>query len=226
MSSQIPQPEELEHIYARRFDGETAYRLRVWKVLVDHFFSRYIEPEACVLDLGCGYGEFINNIRARRKYAMDMNPGARAFVAEGVTFLEQDSSETWPLPPESLDVVFTSNFFEHLDGKRALCDTLRQAHRCLRSQGRIIAMGPNIRYTKGAYWDFFDHHVPLTELSLKEAMEINGFRTELLVPRFLPYTMVNAPRYPAGFLKVYLSLSFLWHLFGQQFLVIASRIRG
>ena len=223
MSSPISQPEELERIYARRFDAETAYRLKVWKVLVEQFFSRHIEPDATVLDLGCGYGQFINNVQAARKYAMDMNPRARAFLAEGVTFLEQDCARAWPVLSESLDAVFTSNFFEHLPDKRALSDTLNQAHRCLRPGGRLIAMGPNIRYTHGAYWDFFDHHLPLTELSMKEALEISGFRARLIIPRFLPYTMVNAPRYPTGLLRAYLSMPFIWRCFGQQFLIIAGK---
>ena len=54
-------------------------------------------------------------------------------------------------------------------------------------------MGPNIKCVPGAYWDFFDHYVALTELSLQEALELAGFRSERIVDRFLPYTMVNAP---------------------------------
>lgn len=219
-------PEELQRIYTVRFDTEMEYRLKVWKVLVEHFFSRYIGPDASVLDLGCGYGQFINNIQARQKYAIDMNPSARKLLSRDVTFLEQDCTETWPLPSESLDMVFTSNFFEHLADKRALSSTLGQAYRCLRPNGRIVAMGPNIKFTGSAYWDFFDHHLPLTEQSLKEGMEISGFHSQVVIARFLPYTMVNAPHYPTGFLRAYLSLPFLWRFLGQQFLVIASKSRA
>ncbi len=57
---------------------------------------------------------------------------------------------------DSLNVVFTSNFFEHLHTKRELRETLMQARRCLRPGGGIIALGPNIRYLPGKYWDFYD----------------------------------------------------------------------
>ena len=48
-----------------------------------------------VLDLGCGYGEFINQVRARRKIAMDLNPDAPSHLAPGVEFLHQDCSVRW-----------------------------------------------------------------------------------------------------------------------------------
>jgi SAM-dependent methyltransferase len=216
-------PVELERIYARRFEAETAYRLKIWKTLVDDFFSSHIAPDAAVLDLGCGYGQFINNIRAHQKYAMDLNPRARQLLAPDVHFLDQDCSSAWMLPSDTLDVVFTSNFFEHLPDKRALSDTLAEAYRCLRPDGRLIAMGPNIKFLPGVYWDFFDHHLPLSELSLKEALEIAGFRCLRVTARFPPYTMVNAPRYPTYFLSAYLKLPLLWRLFGRQFLIIAAK---
>ena len=223
MISRTTDSAELSRTYARRFGGAESYRNDVWKVLADGFFSKYIEPDACVLDLGCGYGEFINNIRAGRKYAMDMNPHAKPLLAANVTFLEQDCSRPWSVPSDSLDVVFTSNFFEHLPEKGALVETLNEAYRCLRSNGRLIAMGPNIKFTGGAYWDFFDHHLPLTELSLQEAAEVAGFRTETVIDRFLPYTMVGSRRYPVSFLELYLRLPAAWRFFGRQFLIIAAK---
>ncbi len=223
MISRTPDSTELSRTYARRFRGAESYRSDVWKVLVDRFFSKYVVSDASVLDLGCGYGEFINNIQAGRKYAMDMNPLVKHLLAGDVTFLQQDCSQRWSLSSDSLDVVFTSNFFEHLPDKRALTETLNEVYRCLRPNGRLIAMGPNIKFTGGAYWDFFDHYVPLTELSLKEAAEVAGFRTETVIDRFLPYTMVNAPRYPMSFLKLYLRLPALWRLFGRQFLITAVK---
>jgi hypothetical protein len=30
-------------------------------------------------------------------------------------------------------------------------------------EGEIILIGPNIKYTGEAYWDFWDHLLPLTE---------------------------------------------------------------
>src|SRR5579885_1144148 len=103
---------QLRKIYARRFDAQREYRNRVWKVLVTDFFQQFVKPEDAILDLGCGYGQFINHIHAARKYAMDLNPQSRETLASGITFFERDCSEPWPLSSHTLDVVFSSNFFE------------------------------------------------------------------------------------------------------------------
>ncbi|HEY5043521.1 MAG TPA: class I SAM-dependent methyltransferase [Verrucomicrobiae bacterium] len=215
--------QELQRIYRQRFHATSAYRNRVWQVLTRLFFNRWIPAGAVVLDLGCGYGEFINHIEARQKYAMDLNPDASQHLAPAVRFFEQDCSVTWPLPENSLDTVFTSNFFEHLPDKECLKRTLRQIFRCLKPGGRLIAMGPNIKYLPGLYWDFFDHHTILTEASLGEVLEMEGFVLQQVTPRFLPYTLVNAPEYPLFLLRLYLALPWLWPLKGRQFLVIAAK---
>ena len=216
-------PAELEKLYDRRFAGRQEYRNRVWQVLVDDYFSRFIPSDAAVLDLGCGYGEFINHVKCAAKYGMDLNPHTSRVLAPDVRFLQQDCSADWPLPEKSLDVVFTSNFFEHLPGKAMLGATLTQAHRCLKPGGRLIAMGPNIRFVPGAYWDFWDHFLPLTERSLSEGLRQTGFEIAECQPRFLPYTRVNAPEHPLIFLRAYLALPVFWRLFGKQFLVVAVR---
>src|SRR3954471_10130130 len=172
--------QELSKIYHRRFVRTAAYRNKVWQVLTREFFNRWVASDAVVLDLGCGYGEFINNIAAKRKLAMDLNPDAPSHLAKDIEFLHQDCSAPWPLADNSLDVVFTSNFFEHLPDKENLNRTLRQALRCLKPGGQLIAIGPNIKFLHGEYWDFYDHHVYLTETSLGEAMEIEGYKIDVL----------------------------------------------
>jgi SAM-dependent methyltransferase len=213
-------PKELEVIYGQRFAGRQEYRNRVWQVLIGSFFQKFVAPDATVLDLGCGYGEFINNVRCAAKFGMDLNPTSGRMLAPGIRFLQQDCSAPWPLSDACLDVVFTSNFFEHLPNKPTLAATLTQAHRCLKPGGRLIAMGPNIKYLPGVHWDFWDHHLPLTELSLSEGMRNLGFEIELCRPRFLPYSMVRAPQYPLFLLRTYLALPMVWPIIGKQFLVV------
>lgn len=217
---------ELEAIYDQRFNAHIAYRQKIWRMLVSGFFSRHIRSGDSVLDLGCGYGEFINNVICRNKYAMDLNARAREHLAPDVTFLEQDCSTEWPLPVASLDLVFTSNFFEHLPSKQALGDTLAQALRCLKPGGRIIAMGPNIRFVGGAYWDFWDHHLALTDSSLTEALRVTGLEIERVWDRFLPYTMVNHRAVPSVLVATFLKVPLAWRIFGKQFLVFARKREG
>jgi SAM-dependent methyltransferase len=214
---------EFQRIYRSRFADTVSYRTEVWKVLITQFFARYLRDSDTILDLGCGYGEFINNVRCMAKFAMDLNPDSKNRLASKISLLQQDCSTPWALPDCSLDVVFTSNFFEHLPSKVALRQTLEQAWRCLKPSGRLIAMGPNIRYLPGAYWDFWDHHLPLSHLSLQEIIQLQGFTIVSMFDRFLPYTLTRAPRYPIFLLRLYLRLPALWRFFGKQFVIVAAK---
>ena len=214
---------QLSEEYQHRFAGHEDYRLRVWRILCEGFFNRYIQPQQEVLDLGAGWGEFINQVEAAKKYAMDRNPDTGNHLAADVQFFHQDCTTTWPLTEHSLDVVFTSNFLEHLPGKPAIQQTLAEARRCLKPGGRLLCLGPNIRYVGGAYWDFWDHHVPLTDASLADILRLSGFEIEQSIARFLPYSMSTGRQAPAFLVSVYLQLPFLWRVFGKQFLLVARR---
>lgn len=217
------QPQDLEKLYTTRFTGHEDYRNRIWRLLTSEFFSRWVKPSDTVLDLGCGYGEFINNIPATKKYAMDLNPSTRNQVSPAVEFLEQDCSLPWPLPDNALDIVFTSNFFEHLPTKQVLLLTMTEAQRCLKPGGRLIAMGPNVKYLPGSYWDFFDHYLPLTELSISELMTLSGLQIEQSIGRFLPYTMSLGHQPAPWKVSLYLKLPLAWRIFGRQFLVVGRK---
>jgi SAM-dependent methyltransferase len=124
------------------------------------------------------------------------------------------------------DVIFMSNFLEHLTEKRAVLTLLEECKKVLKPGGRVIILQPNIRYVGPAYWDYIDHHIALTEHSLTEALTVTGYAVETLIPRFLPYTAksVLGARLGGGrrdwLVKVYLKLPFLWKIFGQQTFVI------
>jgi hypothetical protein len=84
-------------------------------------------------------------------------------------------------------------------------------------------MGPNVKFIGGAYWDFWDHHLALTDVSLKELFDLQGFQVEKVVDRFLPYTMVNKRHLPMLLVSSYLHFPLAWRVFGKQFLLIARK---
>lgn len=213
----------LQEEYQKRFQGSDLYRNSVWKILCRDFFSKYIEPEHVVLDLGAGWGEFSRNILAEKKYAMDLNPDCGKRVANHSIFLHQDCSVTWPIDDGELDIVFTSNFLEHLPSKNLVDRTLGEAFRCLKPGGKIICLGPNIKFVPGSYWNYWDHFIPITDESMAEALSLKGFRVTEKVGRFLPYTMSGGKNPPLFGVKLYLKLRFAWRFFGKQFLVVAQK---
>ena len=70
------------------------------------FFAHYVKGCEAVLDLGSGYGEFINQVRAPVCYAIDLNPAAGRHLKPNVQWLQRDSSQPWPVPDGSLDLDF------------------------------------------------------------------------------------------------------------------------
>lgn len=215
--------EHLRSLYEDRFAGKHAFRDRVWQILTKQFFSKWIAATDTVLDLGCGYCEFINNVRAVKKFGMDLNPDSVEQAANDVELILHDCSTPWPVAPGSIDVVFTSNFLEHLMDKPEVMAVLRNAYAALKPGGRFIAIGPNVRHVPGLYWDFFDHLVPLTDRSLSEALTAAGFHVEESIDKFLPYTMSGARTYPPFVLTAYLRMRPAWRILGKQFLVVAQR---
>jgi SAM-dependent methyltransferase len=215
---------ELEKLYRHRFEeGELPAKLAIWKVLCNDFFSAYVAGDATVIDVGAGYCEFINNVRARRRIAVDLNPRVREFADAGVEVLNEDCTQLRSLPDAIADVVFMSNFLEHLPSKQLVFDTLKEARRLLRSGGRIVILQPNVRLIPGAYWDFFDHHTPLTEHSLVEAVTLLDMVPERVIARFLPYTTKSLLPQSPWLVRMYLKVPLAWWLLGKQSLVVARK---
>ena len=84
-------------------------------------------------------------------------------------------------------------------------------------------LGPNIAALKGRYWDFWDHHVALSDQSASELLELHEFTIDKNIPRFLPYNMVRVRKRPLFLVRLYLRLPIIWRFFGAQFLVIARK---
>jgi SAM-dependent methyltransferase len=217
---------ELARLYQGRFSpAEMRGKQELWEALYQGFLTRYIRPTDTVLDLGAGSCEFINVCPATDKIAVDLNPETKRHARDARVVLAP-SDDMAEVANESVDVVFTSNFFEHLPDKRALLDTLAECGRVLKPGGRLLVLMPNLRYVGPRYWDYFDHHLPLTHLSLVEGLTVAGFTTDQVIPRFVPYTVKDAPiRVRRHWVRAYLRLPFLWRFVGGQMFVAAHRAR-
>lgn len=210
-------------IYADRFDKNVDKRNVMWKILCKDYFQKFIKKNDTVLDLAAGYCEFINNIECGKKIAVDLNVKTKKKANKNVKVYQALSTK---LPKEltgKVDVVFTSNFFEHLDSKNELIDTLKEVHRVLKPAGRIMILQPNIRLVGNQYWDYVDHTLPLTEKSLLEAFHLTDFEQTYSKVRFLPFTANS--RIPAipMFIKLYLKMPILQFFMGKQTFVVAKK---
>jgi SAM-dependent methyltransferase len=191
------------------FDSRFAFDPRrevVWREIVGYFHRQGIVPRgATVLELGAGYAHFINNVDARRRIALDGSDITVEYAKPGVEVLTQRCDEPLPLDSSSVDVVFASNLFEHLSSAQ-LQATAREVLRVLKPGGRLIAMQPNYRYCAREYFDDYTHVSVFSHVSLEDFFSSQGFRSVLVVPRFMPFSMKSRlPVVPAA-IRLYLSL--------------------
>jgi ubiquinone/menaquinone biosynthesis C-methylase UbiE len=176
-----------------------------------------------VVDIGAGYCEFINNINARIKYAVDLNRDAVNYADKDVKVFICNASNLNFLSDGSVDIIFMSNFLEHCESKNEVSAVLNESYRVCRGGGRILILQPNIKYAYREYWDFFDHNIPLSHKSLVEALELSGFRIKLTYPRFLPYTTKGSLPTADFLIKAYLKIPLAWKVMGSQAFVVAEK---
>lgn len=217
------EPEELSAIYATRFSDEDARRQgAVWTELA-RFLQRYISADDRVLDLACDRGAFINQVAAGERLAVDVRD-VSAYLDAAVRFTQCDGLSILDhVAPGSVDVVFMSNYLEHLPTAEVVVEQLKVVRSSLKPGGRAIVLQPNIRLIGGSYWDFLDHRTPLTEKSLEEAGTAAGLQTDELITRFMPYTTKSRlPQHPL-LVRAYLAFRPAWWLLGRQTLYVARR---
>lgn len=98
--------------------------------------------------------------------------------------------------------------------------------RIFKPGGKFIVMGPNIRYLADQYGDFYDHHLPLSHLSLGEGLVQSGFEIDMVKARFMPYTTRSLLTQHSFFASTCLELPVFWQFLGKQFLVVGRKPAG
>jgi SAM-dependent methyltransferase len=214
--------EQLRALYAERFGGDRARRAALWRALCAGFFDRHVQPSDTVLDVAAGGCEFINAVRAGTRIAVDVNPAVRDAAGPGVRVLVASADDLAEVDDGSVDVVFASNFFEHIDRPTILA-VMVEAHRVLRPGGRFLVLQPNVRFCARDYWMFFDHVTPIDDRALVEAFALAGFEVTTVVPRFLPFTTKSRLPTSPWLVRAYLAVPLAWRVLGKQSFLLAER---
>lgn len=219
------QEEYLKKLYANRFDyKQRKAKVALWKVLIDCFLQKHIGSNFSVLDIGGGYCEFINQVQARQKYLIDLNPDSKKFANPDVNVININilgfNEQNCILPP--FDRIFISNLFEHLRNKEELIEVILFCFKYLKRGGALLVIQPNFKYSAKEYYDFIDHQLPITHISLQEILQTVGFEINVIIPRFLPFSTKGRPASPK-LLKLYLKFPFLWDFLGGQMFIKASK---
>lgn len=178
-------------------------RRAVWREIA-RYVARDVPSAGTVVELGAGYCDFINSISARRKIAFDLNPEMRAHAEPDVDLRIESAMGLSGLERGSVDLVFASNFLEHLN--EAELDRLLPAIRdVLSPNGRFAVIQPNHRLCADHYFDDPTHVTVFSDLNLPSYMQRHGMRVHKLVPGLLPFSMNSRLPKTAILTRLYLA---------------------
>ena len=215
-------PQALDWLAVRFTKEELVARERIWETLCRHFFQKFVDKTATVLDLGAGHCDFSNHIECAEKYAIDTRGLALAHANRKVNTVVASCLNLRMFRDDFFDLVFASNLFEHLPSKLAIIQALQETKRVLKPGGLLMVLQPNIRFCSRNYWDDFSHEQPLSDESMREALLASGYEIMTLVPRFLPFSAKSGlPKSPV-LIRLYLAVPLAWRLFGRQMLIVAK----
>ncbi len=214
----------LEKIYQTRYPKEAERKKReIWKVLCEEFLQKFVRLDDIVLDIAAGHCEFINNICARQKYAVDIDERVKRYAAKDVKVLIGSATSLPKNLTNKIDVAFIGCFLEHLPSKEAIIKVFLEVQRVLKKGGRLLILNPNIRFSTSDYWDYFDHLTPVSDRSVVEILEALEYRIEVCIPRFVPNTIKDSLPKSLFLVKLYLHLPFLFPIFGKQMFIVVNK---
>ena|SRR3972149_6584579 len=197
-------------------------RTILWHTLVKEYFQKYIKKDDCVLELGAGYGDFINSISARKKVAIDIWEDMQKYLNSDVEAITGDATSLDKVEDNSVDFVFASNFFEHLSQ-----EDIEQYISCLRKimkdHATLNILQPNFKYAYREYFDDYTHKTIFTENGLCGFLEANGYEIIECIPRFLPLTIKS--KIPIHPLLVKIYLRFPVKIMAKQMFIRAQIIK-
>jgi 2-polyprenyl-3-methyl-5-hydroxy-6-metoxy-1,4-benzoquinol methylase len=153
--------------------GEPVFR----KLYLSHVPAN---KDARILDIGCGYGEFLYFLQTRgyrSTKGIDLNQGELDLAqALGVKNLERaDSFDFLHQSGQEFDFISAIDVLEHVPKNKVL-EFLDLIHASLRPRATFLCQVPNaaafcLSYTYGD----FSHETPFTASSLRQVLELANF---------------------------------------------------
>jgi cyclopropane fatty-acyl-phospholipid synthase-like methyltransferase len=176
----------------------------LWRALWRYYFSRQIAANDSVLDIGCGYGAFINEVVARRRIGIDSWPEFTRYLKPGVEGIVGSAVEVGSLVKGQVDFALASNLFEHLT-QSELMRLLEGLRGLLSPKGTLTIVQPNFAYAFREYFDDYTHVSVYTHVSLSDLISANGFEVIEVQPRFLPFSIKGRLPVSEPLIRAYLA---------------------
>lgn len=161
----------LEHTYSIDIAPPSVYPNLLAKWMLDNVFKR----AGKIADFGCGRGDYLDAFSELgfEVCGFDISPAAKKMSDHDVKQVDFES-DPCPYTEEKYDFAFSKSVIEHLREPSSYLSSILES---LDEGGKAVIMVPSWPHT---YWGpfYIDHtHVtPYTYRSLKNAMEMTGFK--------------------------------------------------
>lgn len=191
----------------------------VWEEITGYLL-KFIKKPNSVLELGAGYCDFINSIKAPDKTAVDFWSGMPKYAASGVKSKVGDVRNLSKIIKGKYDLIMASNILEHLE----MDDCMKLLSACkslLKEKGALIIIGPNWRYSYRNYFDDYTHKTVFSDITLKAILQESGYMIKRVEPGFMPLTMKSRLPKWRSLIRLYFKLPV--RLFAGQMLLIATK---
>lgn len=168
----VDKSEYLSVIYSKDRRPESDYPAR----LARHLRTAHAPDGGRLLDIGCGRGDMLRALAAVGfdVAGVDISPSVEQLCAPLEAHCVDLTTDPLPFQPESFDVVFSKSVIEHLHNPLPF---LEKAVEALKPDGRAIIMTPSwLHHGWGPFYLDHTHVTPFTAPSLRDTMEIAGFR--------------------------------------------------
>lgn len=163
----------------------------VWKEIVRYLESRF-EMGDSILEVGCGYGDFISNVKAPNRFAVDLDDSMGKYLPKDVVFKASSIVEIEKLfAKESMSFIFSSNLLEHLS-RNEIDRFFETAHSLLRPNGLLGIMMPNYKRAFREYFDDYTHVTPISDIGLADWLAASGYTKLYLHPGFMPFSVKDS----------------------------------
>lgn len=147
---------------------------------ITKYCNYFSHEDISVLEVGCGTGELLNDISAKRKVGIDFSPSMIKIAKEQFPAIEFHEMEAENISlNEKFDLIILSNLIGYVDDVEAV---LKQLHKVCHPQTKIIITYYNY------LWE------PLLKLG-----ETLGIKTKTPVQNWLTFADINNLLYVSGF---------------------------
>ncbi len=165
-------PSYLDIVYNENSRPYTKYPFQ----LAEYLFLRFkMKKGQKLLDVGCGRGDFTRGFKdaGLEVFGLDREKGSSE-ILKGIEVKTADiKNDPFPFDNETFDFVFSKSVIEHLLEPD---NFIKECRRVLKPGGRIIVMAPDWQSQIYIYYDDYTHRHPYTKTSLKDLLDIYGFK--------------------------------------------------